>query len=114
MGHSYGGMVITGVVDQVPARIAHLVYLDTFVPREGESVADVSPMVIRLLRLQAQIQDDGWRIAPRGTYGVTTEPDRSWVRRSVTPQPLKTFEQRLHLKNPEESSDRVNETPDAH
>ncbi|MGO8951444.1 MAG: alpha/beta fold hydrolase [Ktedonobacterales bacterium] len=100
VGHSYGGMVITGVVDQVPERIAHLVYLDTFVPRDGESVADVSPMVIRLLRIQAQIQDDGWRIAPQGTYGVTTEPDRSWVRRSVTPQPLKTFEQRLHLKNP--------------
>jgi pimeloyl-ACP methyl ester carboxylesterase len=34
MGHSYSGMVITGVVDAVPERIAHLVYLDTFVPRE--------------------------------------------------------------------------------
>src|SRR5262249_21902502 len=42
VGHSYGGMVITGVVDQVPERIAHLVYLDTFVPRNGESMADVS------------------------------------------------------------------------
>ena len=50
MGHSYGGMVITGVVDQVPERIAHLVYLDTFVPRDGESMVDVSPIVIRLLR----------------------------------------------------------------
>ena len=100
VGHSYGGMVITGVVDQVPERIAHLVYLDTFVPRDGESMVDVSPMVIRLLRIQAQIQDDGWRIAPHGTYGVTKEPDRSWVREKVTPQPLKTLEQPLHLKNP--------------
>ena len=81
VGHSYGGMVITGVVDAVPERIAHLVYLDTFVPRDGESVADVSPMVIHLLRILAQVQDDGWRIAPHGTYGVTKEPDRSWVRR---------------------------------
>ena len=100
VGHSYGAMVITGVVDQAPERIAHLIYLDTFVPRDGESVADVSPMVIRLLRLQAQIQDDGWRIAPHGTYGVTTEPDRSWVRAKLTPQPLKTLLERLHLKNP--------------
>jgi pimeloyl-ACP methyl ester carboxylesterase len=100
VGHSYGGMVITGVVDRVPQRIAHLVYLDTFVPRDGESVASVSPTVIRLLRLQAQIQDDGWRIAPRGTYGVTKEPDRSWVRSKLTPQPLKTLLDRLHLKNP--------------
>jgi pimeloyl-ACP methyl ester carboxylesterase len=98
VGHSYGGMVITGVVDQAPERIAHLVYLDTFVPRDGESMVDVSPVVIWLLRKQAQ--GDGWRIPSHGDYGVTTEPDRSWVLRSVTPQPLKTLEQPLHLKNP--------------
>jgi pimeloyl-ACP methyl ester carboxylesterase len=100
VGHSYGGMVITGVVDQAPERIAHLVYLDTFVPRDGESMVDVSPMVIGLLRRQAQAHGDGWRIASRGTYGVTTEPDRSWLLSKVTPQPLKTYEQPLHLKNP--------------
>ena len=100
VGHSYGGMVITGVVDQVPERIAHLVYLDTFVPRDGESMVDVSPLVIHLL-LRGQVQADGWRIASRGTYGVTTEPDRSWVLSKVTPQPLKTLEQPLHLRNPD-------------
>jgi len=100
VGHSYGGIVITGVVDQVPERIAHLVYLDTFVPRNGESMADISPLVIRLLRQQAQTHGDGWKINPRGTYGVTREPDRSCVLRSVTAQPLKTFEQPLHLNNP--------------
>src|SRR6266487_4059585 len=98
VGHSYGGMVITGVVDAVPERIAHLVYLDTFVPRDGESLADISPMVIRLLRKQAQAHGDGWRIDPLGgTYGVKTEPDRSWLRSKLTPQPLKTLEQPLHL-----------------
>jgi len=100
VGHSYGGIVITGVVDQVPERIAHLIYLDTFVPRDGESLADISPMVIRLLRQQAQVRGAGWKVDPHGTYGVTREPDRSWVLKSVTPQPLKTFEQPLHLKNP--------------
>ena len=99
-GHSYGGMVITGVVDQVPERIAHLVYLDTFVPRDGESMADISRIVIYLLRKKAQSHGDGWRIDSQGTYGVTTEPDVSWLRSKVTPQPLKTFEQPLHLKNP--------------
>ena len=38
VGHSYGGMVITGVADAVPERIVHLVYLDTFVPRDGEAM----------------------------------------------------------------------------
>lgn len=99
VGHSYGGMVITGVVDAVPERIAHLVYLDTFVPRDGESMVDVSRLVVRLL-LRKQTCADGWRVDSQGTYGVTTEPDRSWVLSKVTPQPLKTFEQPLHLRNP--------------
>jgi pimeloyl-ACP methyl ester carboxylesterase len=100
VGHSYGGMVITGVVDQVPERIAHLVYLDTFVPRDGESMADIARIVIWLLRRGARAHGGGWRVNPRGTYGVTAEPDRSWVRSKVTPQPLKTFEQPLHLQSP--------------
>lgn len=37
VGHSYGGMVITGVADSIPERIKHLVYLDAFVPNDGES-----------------------------------------------------------------------------
>ena len=100
VGHSYGGMVITGVVDRVPERIAHLVYLDTFVPRDGESIADVVPLLKYVLRKQAQAHGDGWRVDSHGTYGVTTEPDRSWVLSNVTAQPLKSLEQPLHLKNP--------------
>src|SRR5262249_41698688 len=98
VGHSYGAMVITGVVDQVPDRIAHLVYLDTFVPRDGESMVSVSRIVTWILRKQTRA--DGWRVDSRGTYGVTTEPDRSWVLSKVTPQSLKSFQQPLHLKNP--------------
>jgi pimeloyl-ACP methyl ester carboxylesterase len=98
VGHSYGGMVITGVVDQVPERIAHLVYLDTFVPRDGESMTAVSRLVIWIIRKQTRA--DGWRVDSRGTYGVTAEPDLSWVLSKVTPHPLKTLVQPLHLKNP--------------
>jgi pimeloyl-ACP methyl ester carboxylesterase len=98
VGHSYGGMVITGVVDQAPERIAHLVYLDTFVPRDGDSMANISIIVTWILRKRTR--EDGWRVDSQGTYGVTTEPDRSWLLSRVTPQSLKTFEQPLHLKNP--------------
>ena len=100
VGHSYGGMVITGVVDQVPERIAHLVYLDTFVPRDGESMANISMHCHLDTPQKSTGHGDGWRVDSQGTYGVTTEPDRSWVLSKVTPQSLKTFEQPLHLKNP--------------
>jgi pimeloyl-ACP methyl ester carboxylesterase len=38
VGHSYGGAVITGSVDSIGDRIQHLVFLDAFVPRNGESI----------------------------------------------------------------------------
>ncbi|PST83613.1 alpha/beta hydrolase [Pedobacter yulinensis] len=37
MGHSYGGMVITGVADSIPDRIAKLIYLDAFAPNDGDN-----------------------------------------------------------------------------
>ena len=108
LGHSYSGMVITGVVDRVPERIRHLVYLDAFVPRDGASIADISPMVIRRLRRDARTHGDGWRVNPPqapfgmgGINGVSQEPDLSWVRSMVGPQSLKTFEEPLHLKDPD-------------
>lgn len=41
LGHSYGGAVVTGCVDHIGERIRHLVFLDAFVPRDGESVAEI-------------------------------------------------------------------------
>ena len=40
VGSSSGGMVITGVAEQVPERIKHLIYLDAFAPQDGQSIAD--------------------------------------------------------------------------
>lgn len=48
VGHSYGGMVITGVADRVPERIKHLVYVDAFVPLDGESVHSARGLAARL------------------------------------------------------------------
>ena len=106
LGHSYGGMVITGVVDQVPDRVQHLVYLDTFVPRAGESMAAgtpvIGPLVVASLRREARRHGDGWRVDPPkpSRFGVTTEPDLSWVRARLTPQPLRTLEEPLRLADP--------------
>ena len=109
LGHSYSGMVITGVVDRIPELIGHLVYLDAVVPRDGESMVNLAPMVINRLRTEARTHGDGWRVNPQGEmpfgigglYGVTQEPDLSWVRSLLSPQPLKTFEEPLHLKDPD-------------
>jgi pimeloyl-ACP methyl ester carboxylesterase len=46
VGHSYGGMIITGVADTVPERIRRLVYWNAFVPNDGESVSDMLPPIL--------------------------------------------------------------------
>ena len=102
VGHSYSGMVITGVADSVPGRIAHLVYLDAVVPHDGQSMVDMGPLLGTILQRDANKNGDGWRVNPPGErrgglYDVTEEPDLSLVRSKVTPQSLKTFMQPLHL-----------------
>jgi pimeloyl-ACP methyl ester carboxylesterase len=101
VGHSYSGMVITGVADHVPDRIAHLVYLDAVVPRDGQSLADTVPLMGTMLRRDANKNGDGWRVNPPrergGSFGITQEPDLSLVRSKITPQSLKTFLQPVHI-----------------
>jgi pimeloyl-ACP methyl ester carboxylesterase len=63
VGTSYGGMVITGVAEQVPEQIKQLIYLDAFVPEDGQMLADLAaPEFIAFLDGIAKEQGDGWRI----------------------------------------------------
>ena len=57
LGHSYGGMVITGVADRAGSRIRRLVYLDAAHPRNGESLADVTPEMMAFA--QSELRVDG-------------------------------------------------------
>ncbi|GDY71817.1 hypothetical protein SAV31267_013020 [Streptomyces avermitilis] len=63
VGHSYAGLVISSAANQVPDRIARLVYLDAMVPQDGESAADVLPVTQVLIDLAAK-SDIAWRVPP--------------------------------------------------
>ena len=97
VGHSYGGMVITGVADRAADRLAHLVYLDAFVPRDGQCLLDlIPPERAAAMREQAKTSGDGWRVSPLGPverFGVTAEADRRWASPKLGDQPRLTFEQ---------------------
>ena len=76
VGHSYGGMVITGVAEQAPDRLARLVFLDAFVPEDGQALFDLlRPERRDSYRQKAQAQGDGWRVPPPPSQalGVTDE-----------------------------------------
>jgi pimeloyl-ACP methyl ester carboxylesterase len=98
VGHSYGGMVISGVAERMPGRLSHLVYLDAFLPEAGQSVLDLLPeQRSAQLREQAAAYGDGWLVPapPPESYGVVEPADLEWVRPRLGPQPLATLDQPL-------------------
>jgi pimeloyl-ACP methyl ester carboxylesterase len=64
IGHSYGGMVATAVADRAPDRIESLIYLDAFVPRNGQALIDLVPPQARQQMQERVKTGDGWRVPP--------------------------------------------------
>ena len=87
VGHSYGGMVISGVAEQVASKIAAIVYLDAFVPVDGQSIADLGGKV-----------DAGPFTAPiPAARFPVNEADRAWVDSKMTPQSTACFTEKIKL-----------------
>jgi pimeloyl-ACP methyl ester carboxylesterase len=101
VGHSYGGMVLTGVAERLPERIAHLVFLDASVPRDGDSLSSMmGPEWTELVLEFARTQGDGWRFGGRRADLSGLSPqEQSWYGRA-TPQPIQTWLQSLAVRNP--------------
>lgn len=89
VGHSYGGIVVTGVAERIEKRIASIVYLDAFVPDDGQSFQDFA---------------EGWELkgdmipAPPTSPGdYASEDDRLWVDSKATPHPTACLTQKLNV-----------------
>ena len=90
VGHSYGGMVITGVADRIPERLSRIVYVDAHLPNDGESMFDlIGPERAKDLTNRAEQWGDGWRIPPWW-------PDK----KMDVPHQLATFRDSVSVKNP--------------
>jgi pimeloyl-ACP methyl ester carboxylesterase len=94
VGHSYGGMVIAGVAERVPERIAKLVYFDSILPEDGESVASLFGDAIDTMATAGGGGAEPWQLVP------------NWVEEGElppvdVPQPLLTFTETIVLKNSE-------------
>jgi pimeloyl-ACP methyl ester carboxylesterase len=96
-GHSYGGLVISGVVEAVPERVGALVFLDAFVPGDGQSLHDLVAEAQRARQIEAAAANDGFvPPVPAEVFGVN-EADRAYVDSMCVPQPLATFREGLRL-----------------
>jgi pimeloyl-ACP methyl ester carboxylesterase len=106
VGHSYGGMVITGVGDRAPERIGRLVFLDAATPANHQSLVDVAGPVINAVRPFGETVDGMELVLLPGPdaallYGVTDPADLAWMADRLTPHPWVCFSQPLELKNEE-------------
>ncbi|MGH9096428.1 MAG: alpha/beta fold hydrolase [Acidimicrobiales bacterium] len=106
VGHSYGGMVVTGVADRASERIGRLVYLDAATPVQGQSLVDVAGPVIEVVRPAGQMVDGVELVllpSPEAGafYGVTDPDDLAWMADRLTGHPWSCFEQQLELENEE-------------
>lgn len=104
VGHSYGGMVITGIADRVPERVRQLVYLDAAHPKNGESLVDVTHGGINSTRKDGKTVNGVELVcfatpAFLQTLGITKAEDQAWLMSKLTPQPWRCFEQPLQLQN---------------
>lgn len=104
VGHSYGGMVITGAADRAAERVGRLVYLDAANPVNGQSLVDVSGPIVNAAREFGQVIDGVECILlphPNAGrfYGVTDPGDLAWMAERLPPQPWKCFETPLKLTN---------------
>ena len=95
VGHSYGGMVITGVADMMPDKIAALVYLDAFVPENGQSLVNLLPPA-----MPAPTPASEYTLAPlpAAVFGASPEV-AAYVDARTTPHPTASFVQSLKLSD---------------
>lgn len=102
IGHSYGGFVATGVADRVAERLAQIVYVDAFVPKDGQNMMELATPQSRERWLNgAKFEGEGWRVPPNPMPPDTSPDDMAWVMPRRYPQPIKTMTQGLRLQHGE-------------
>ena len=99
-GHSYGGMVVGGVADRIPGRIANLVFLDAVIPENGKCMTDyVFPGEALLGVVQAVGASGGglWLASPPAAFFKVNEADQTWADGLLTPHPFASLIERITI-----------------
>ena len=107
VGHSYGGLIITGVASAVPEKISSLIYLDAFVPEESGASIFANANPARMAQFEAQLENGGFLVEPDLFDAWSDDPEHvSWLKTMCTPHPIGSFRHGVTL------SGRQNEVKD--
>ena len=103
VGHSYGGIVITGVAARAKARLRQLVYLDSAIVEDGQAWSDALPPELAASRRKAAQETSGGISLPSPGakfFGILDSADLAWVDRRLTPHPFAAFDQKMRWGGP--------------
>jgi pimeloyl-ACP methyl ester carboxylesterase len=101
-GHSYGGMVITGIADRALERVGHLVFLDAAQPKNDEALADIAYTMMNAAYQGMRVVDGMEMVlfldpAMGNLFGVTDPSDVAWMHPRLKPHPWACFSQKLRM-----------------
>ncbi len=103
VGHSYGGIAVTGVADRMPERIRHIVYLDALIPENGDTAFTILPAGMADARRKvAREQGGGVALPVPGpeAFPIPAGPAKDWFMRRLRPHPIGTYESPVRLSKP--------------
>jgi pimeloyl-ACP methyl ester carboxylesterase len=96
-GHSYGGFVVSGVAEQMAPSIGSIVFLDAFLPDNGDSMADLTSQAVRdTLKAATDRGDTGVPARPAAAF-LVNDKDQAWIDALCGPQPIGTMTEKLKL-----------------
>jgi len=103
VGHSYAGLVISGVAARARKRLRRLVYLDALLVEDGQSWAEAFPPEVAEARRKSATMTHGVKTIPApdpAIYGFADPADDTWLRRRLTPHPFAPFDQKVRWGGP--------------
>jgi pimeloyl-ACP methyl ester carboxylesterase len=103
VGHSWGGIPVSGVADRMPGKIKQIIFLDSLLVQPGKTGLESLPAELAASRIKAAAEtSDGVSlpVPPAITFGVSDPGDAEWIMSHLTPHPFGTFTSVLNIKGP--------------
>lgn len=98
VAHSYGGMPVAGAMQRIADRVRCVVWLDAHMPKAGESVFDlIGPERAEKMMAMSAADGEGWFVptSDASWWGLTDPAQIAWVNSKITPQPIKTYTEKI-------------------
>lgn len=103
VGHSFGGLAVSGAADRLAQRISNIVYLDAFLLENNQTVMSTLPEAVVQQLQQSAVDNDGGvsiPVPPAKAFGITDEDQAELIKKYCTGHPISTYETPMSLKNP--------------